>query len=358
MILDAADGFHGQALMHCHHPTRSISRTPRRRHTAATRGQGSASNTTPEPVELIPAPGRRLPQMSSASLTRSGALRYMLGGLTTAVISASAAAPRPSLALESDEFEETFQEELIGIELEDVKFKSSSRVVVKRIVQGGAAAGRSRIKPDLVLVSANGASLERESAAAAKGIIKASERPLTLKFRDTRKFNELLKPSGSPSSDTGVNGGFEPITTKIVPEGPDQRGEQLLKLLSSEKSATCQSCQGAQRGDLLEIEYTGTLENGTVFDGSSITVNGREVVGRGGDTTLFFVLGKQPKGQFPPGWDSLLLGMCVEERRVISVPPILGYGERGMARRGIPPDATLLYDVKLVGVNGVNTCVL
>lgn len=80
------------------------------------------------------------------------------------------------------------------------------------------------------------------------------------------------------------------------------------------------------------------------------------MVGRGGDKTLFFVLGKQPKGQFPPGWDLLLVGMCVGETRVISVPPILGYGDKGMPQRGVPPNATLLYDVKLIGVNGVNMC--
>lgn len=86
-------------------------------------------------------------------------------------------------------------------------------------------------------------------------------------------------------------------------------------------------------------------------------MNGQEVVGRAGDKTIFFVLGKQPKGQFPPGWDLLLTGMCVGETRLISVPPLLGYGTQGMPRRGVPPNATLLYDVKLIGVNGVNMCV-
>lgn len=187
-------------------------------------------------------------------------------------------------------------------------------------------------------------------------------------------------------------------------------------MLSSDKSEACQSCRGAKRGDLLEIEYTGKLEDGTVFDGSSVMVscrgssrrskcseqpisiergpssvpacsytpqeiagscyqsqgcrnccagylwvpwsqvNGKELPGRAGDKTLFFVLGKQPRGQFPPGWDLLLIDMCVGETRVISVPPVLGYGSRGFPRRGVPPDATLLYDVKLIGVNGVNMC--
>lgn len=53
-----------------------------------------------------------------------------------------------------------------------------------------------------------------------------------------------------------------------------QREEQVVKLLNSDKSAECNSCgQGARRGDLLEIEYTAKLEDGKVFDGSSIKVS-------------------------------------------------------------------------------------
>ncbi|CAM9206481.1 unnamed protein product, partial [Hapterophycus canaliculatus] len=194
---------------------------------------------------------------------------------------------------------------------------------------------------------------------------KTSPRPLTLVFRDTSIFQQLLKPEKAPSSSTPTtapdvpvaDGGFEPISTRVSPEGVG-REEQVLKVLSRSKSVGCEFCgQGARKGDLLEIEYSAKLENGAVFDGSNIQVNGREVVGRAGDKTLYFVLGKQPKGQFPPGWDLLLMGMCVGESRVISVPPLLGYGAQGMPRRGVPPNATLLYDVKLIGVNGVNMCV-
>lgn len=52
-----------------------------------------------------------------------------------------------------------------------------------------------------------------------------------------------------------------------------QQEEQLLKVLSSTKSSTCESCKGARRGDLLEIEYTGRLQDGKVFDGSNIKVS-------------------------------------------------------------------------------------
>lgn len=45
-----------------------------------------------------------------------------------------------------------------------------------------------------------------------------------------------------------------------------------MKVMSSKKNEGCEVCQGAKRGDLLEIEYTGTLEDGKVFDGSSVKV--------------------------------------------------------------------------------------
>eukprot|EP00752_Nemacystus_decipiens_P008970 g8008.t1 len=312
---------------------------------------------------------------TTEALTRLRAIQQVLSGLGAGIASISALVVEPgvSRALESDEFEEVFDEAAIGIELEDVKYKGSSRVLVKRVVPGSAAAGRPRIKADFVLVSANGVDLERQNAAAAKKIIKASPRPLTLVLRDTSIFQQLLKPEKPPSlpsssssslqpsaegAEVATNdGGFEAVTTRVSPAG-EGREDQVLKLLKSDKAAECEFCgQGARRGDLLEIEYTGKLEDGKVFDGSSIKVNGQEVAGRAGDKTLFFVLGKQPKGQFPPGWDLLLVGMCVGERRLISVPPLLGYGAQGLPRRGVPPNATLLYDVKLIGVNAVNMCV-
>jgi FKBP-type peptidyl-prolyl cis-trans isomerase len=70
---------------------------------------------------------------------------------------------------------------------------------------------------------------------------------------------------------------------------------------------------------------------------------------------LYFVLGKQPFGQFPPGWDVGLYGICVGERRRLRIPPVLAYGNTGVPRRGIPPNATLQYDVTLVSLNGVST---
>lgn len=64
-----------------------------------------------------------------------------------------------------------------------------------------------------------------------------------------------------------------------------------------------------------------------------------------------FTLGR---GEVIGGWDKGLSGMCVGERRVLTIAPELGYGDRG-AGKDIPPGATLQFDVELVGINDVQT---
>ncbi|KAK7247934.1 peptidyl-prolyl cis-trans isomerase [Aureococcus anophagefferens] len=80
--------------------------------------------------------------------------------------------------------------------------------------------------------------------------------------------------------------------------------------------------RGAERGDLLEIRYEGRLAaDGRLFDGSAITfAGGNQVAGRGGDSTVYFVLGQQPLGQFPAAWDRAG-GACAPARPAPRRPP-------------------------------------
>lgn len=182
-----------------------------------------------------------------------------------------------------------------------------------------------------------------------------------LRFRDPAIFRQQLQTLSSnedktvttqvaPAGDTTQRRADGSVRTGTVKEQTDQR----LSVTQLIPPKLCN--RGAQTDDLLEISYIGrVVDTGTIFDGSAVKINGEGIAGRGNDISIFFVLGKQPFGQFPPGWDVGLVGMCVGERRRLTVPPALAYGSTGLPRRGIPPDATLEYDVTLVSVNGLAT---
>jgi len=86
---------------------------------------------------------------------------------------------------------------------------------------------------------------------------------------------------------------------------------------------------------VVDVHYTGKLEDGTIFDSS---------VGRG--EPFRFTLGA---GQVIPGWDIGIRGMKQGGKRVLNIPPALAYGRRG-AGGVIPPNAALTFDVELVSV--------
>ena len=91
----------------------------------------------------------------------------------------------------------------------------------------------------------------------------------------------------------------------------------------------------AEAGDTVTVHYTGWLADGTKFDSS---------VDRGQPFT--FVLGQQ---QVIAGWDLGVAGMRVGGKRTLTIPPHLGYGDRGSGAV-IPPGATLVFEVELLSV--------
>jgi peptidylprolyl isomerase len=90
-----------------------------------------------------------------------------------------------------------------------------------------------------------------------------------------------------------------------------------------------------QRGQIVTVNYTGTLENGTKFDSSYDS-------GRPAD----FAIGV---GRVIKGWDEGLMSMKVGGKRKLMVPSRLGYGPAGNPPR-IPPNANLIFEVELLGV--------
>ena len=89
-------------------------------------------------------------------------------------------------------------------------------------------------------------------------------------------------------------------------------------------------------GQRVTVHYTGWLTNGSKFDSS-----------KDRNDPFMFGLGQ---GQVIRGWDEGVQGMKIGGKRKLTVPPELGYGARG-AGGVIPPNATLVFEVELLGVN-------
>ena len=92
----------------------------------------------------------------------------------------------------------------------------------------------------------------------------------------------------------------------------------------------------AVAGQTVEVHYTGWLTDGTKFDSSHDR-----------DQTFSFKLGG---GQVIAGWDQGVAGMKIGGARKLTIPSDLGYGERG-AGGVIPPNATLVFKVELIGLS-------
>lgn len=93
----------------------------------------------------------------------------------------------------------------------------------------------------------------------------------------------------------------------------------------------------AAAGDRIAVHYVGQLSDGTVFDSSVES-----------DIPFVFTLGR---GEVILGWDQGIVGMRPGGRRVLTIPPELGYGESGVGP--IPPNATLIFEVALVAIERV-----
>ncbi len=99
----------------------------------------------------------------------------------------------------------------------------------------------------------------------------------------------------------------------------------------------------AVAGHNVSVHYTGWL-----YDAKAPDHKGKKFdSSRDRGQPFEFPLGQ---GQVVRGWDVGVVGMKVGGQRTLIIPPDMGYGSRG-AGGVIPPNATLVFDVELLGVN-------
>ena len=132
------------------------------------------------------------------------------------------------------------------------------------------------------------------------------------------------------------------IAAVVTPPGRvDAANNQVVEMPNGLKYTDTKTGDGATAtpGNKVSVHYTGWLYNngakGAKFDSS---------VDRG--QPFQFTLGAH---QVIAGWDEGVAGMKVGGKRTLIIPPELGYGARG-AGGVIPPNATLMFDVELLGV--------
>ena len=116
-----------------------------------------------------------------------------------------------------------------------------------------------------------------------------------------------------------------------------KRGPKLVKLPDGLSYQDLVVGHGAMPkvGQTVRVHYTGTLANGKKFDSS-----------RDRGTPFEFPLGQK---RVIAGWDEGVATMRVGGRRKLIIPAKLGYGDAG-AGGVIPPGATLIFDIELLGI--------
>jgi len=125
-----------------------------------------------------------------------------------------------------------------------------------------------------------------------------------------------------------LSSGFKPAPGAPAPPAP--------KTLETQDTVAGKG-RDAKTGDSVNVQYTGTLLDGTKFDSS---------YDHGGEP-FKFTLGQ---GQVIKGWDQGVVGMKVGGKRRLRIPPDLAYGTRGSPPT-IPPGAALVFDVELVSID-------
>ncbi|XP_063411749.1 peptidyl-prolyl cis-trans isomerase FKBP2-like [Mytilus trossulus] len=117
---------------------------------------------------------------------------------------------------------------------------------------------------------------------------------------------------------------------------PEKKPDLKIEVVSLPEKGCDKDARKSQRLDILSMKYTGFLENGTKFE--STDDHNQE---------FSFQLGV---GQVIQGWERGMLDMCVGEKRKLTVPPHLAYGDIGAGEK-IPPASTLIFECELVKID-------
>ena len=241
----------------------------------------------------------------------------LAGVMPAAAIEEPSSAIQPPLPL----FTETFGDNALGLVLVAAP---DGRIQVSRVLKDSAA-WRRGVPPLVFLDSINNVTVAGLPVADVQEQIKRTARPITISFDPSAyaglQPDEVVEKASSAS-------GFE--TSRVTIEKGSGMGY----------GDTCSF--RTREADVIEFDYTGRLaQTGAVFDSTELGWRGRP---------FGALLGN---GDMVRGLELGLLEMCIGEERTLRVPASLGFGARGSRTYGVPPASALVYQVKLLSINGV-----
>ncbi|XP_075048268.1 peptidyl-prolyl cis-trans isomerase FKBP3 [Mixophyes fleayi] len=156
----------------------------------------------------------------------------------------------------------------------------------------------------------------------------------TKRFKGKDSLDNLTKETKDLKVDDGKAG--ETKAEEVVDDGPPKYTKYTLK--KGDKTNI------PKKGDTVHCWYTGTLEDGTVFDSNIPTSSKKKKSAK----PLSFKVGV---GKVIRGWDEALLTMSKGEKAKLEIQSEWAYGKKGQPDAKIPPNAKLIFEVELVSID-------